>query len=111
MAIILSDQHTLAYDAEFINRIRQAMVTEALVIMTEDSDAAHNGTDEYVAKMALASSVIHDANDTARQAALLIATKSSHTDPSEIGDAGYTDFVKEIWLPMSSYNPHYVQAE
>lgn len=109
--ITLAEQHILAFDAEFINRVRQAMVEEAIAIMTEDSADAHNGTPEYEAKMRLAITVINDANYSARQAALLVATKSVHTDASDIDDSGYRGFVQYIWLPMSSYNPHRIVRE
>lgn len=108
MAISLENQHLLATDADFINRIRQAGATVALEIMNEDPSLLTGGNAEYEQRAALARRFINDAQGSAQKAAYILATASTETDPEFITDNQYLTFLRTNWSALAGYNPNYV---
>ena len=108
MAITLEEQHQLATDGDFINRIRQAAATVALEVLSEDPATLGGGNDEYEPRANLARQVINNAPAAAQRAAYIVATASPTTDPAAITDEQYLAFMRSKWSVLAGYNPLYV---
>ena len=111
MTITLAEQHQLSTDGDFINRIRQAMATVALSVMSEDPALLAGGNDEYLLRQSLAQRVIRNAPNAASLAAYIFATKSPTTYPGGISDPTYISVVDGEWSAIAGYNPLYVPDE
>ena len=109
MAITLAEQHTLATDADFINRVRQAAATVALEVMSEDPALLTGGNTEYKLRESLARSVINNAPQAAQRAAYILATASGEINPVLINDSQYLTFLRNNWSALAGYNPNYVE--
>lgn len=109
MAITLEQQHAMATDGDFINRIRQAMAAIAVEVLTEDPTGQVAG--EYQARLSLAQRVINNANDVAKRAAYILVTAEqlNTTDPETFADAAYLGFIRTRWNILAGFNPLYVQ--
>ena len=108
MAITLAEQHVLATNGEFINRIRQAGATVALEIMSEEPALLPGGNAEYEQRANLARRFLNDAPAAAQRAAYVLATASGESDPILISDTIYLNFVRTNWSALAGYNPLYV---
>jgi len=80
-----TDQITLADDATFRGRVRQALVTAAINVMAEDSQTAN-----YVARRAYATRVLHSATLEAQSVTYGIVTNGAITDQSTDNDIQFT---------------------
>ena len=111
MTLSLENQHILATNGDFINRIRQAASTIALEVMQEDPSQLTNGNEEYAYRLALARQVINNAPQAAQRAAYILATAAPGTDPAAITDNQYLAFLRNSWTSLAGYNPLYTPDE
>lgn len=111
MAITLAEQHQLATDGDFINRVRQAAATVALEVLSENPASLDGGNDEYIRRESLARQVLTNAPQAAQRAAYILATASPTVDPEAIADNQYLAFLRNTWSALSGYNPLYVPDE
>lgn len=104
MAITLAEQHVLATDGVFINRVRQAMATVAVEVLTESPAGMVSG--EYSARKSLAQQVVRNANDVARNAAFILVTHPGLTvlDPDAPSDEQYLTVIRNRWNVLSGFN-------
>ena len=102
MAITLVEQHALAIDMNFVNRLRQTLLTVALEVLVE------NGDDYalYQPRERLAVRVLEDPLGQSKRLAYVLATASPSADQATIGDAAMLSFVRGKWTLLSGYNPN-----
>jgi hypothetical protein len=109
MAITLEDQHVLANNGDFINRVRQAACTVAFEVMEEVQGGMSQA--EMQARHNLARQVINDAQASAQRAAFTLATQSPTVNPLVIPDANYIIFLQDNWTRLSGFNPNLPTGE
>jgi hypothetical protein len=104
MAITLAEQHALASDGDFINRVRQSMAAKAVDVLQEDPTGLVAG--EYNARKRLAQRIVNDANAVAKNAAFILATHNgvNTTDPEAIPDSAYTTVIGNLWNVLAGFN-------
>lgn len=108
--LTLTEQNELAYDGDFIAKLKMAMLAMAGSIMVEDSEEAHTGAPVYVARMLFANQVLGDPQGMAERGALLAAVSATHADHDDMTDAAYIELVVGLVLPLAGFNGNYTEA-
>jgi hypothetical protein len=104
MAITLAEQHQLASDGDFLNRVRQAACTIAFEVLDEVQGTMTD--EEMLARNSLARTIINSAPQSAQRFAYTLATQSPTTNPNVITDAAYLTFLRDNWNKLAGYNPN-----
>ena len=100
MAITLEQQHTLATDMNFVNRVRQSMLTIALKVLVEtEADYAL-----YQSRQSLALRVLNSPINESKRIAYALATVSPAATQEAILDAPLVGFLRSNWTLFSGYN-------
>lgn len=102
MAITLVEQHTLAIDMNFVNRLRQTLLTVALEVLVESGDDYAL----YQPRERLAVRVLEDPLGQSKRLAYALATASPSADQASINDSAMLTFVRNKWTLLSGYNPN-----
>lgn len=99
MSLTLSEQHTLAVDPAFVDRVEQAIIDVAIDVSAEDPQTAG-----HEQRAALAYRVLHDSRDNARKFAHGLATHpSANNNPP---DSGILTFASALWDAYAGVNPN-----
>lgn len=102
MTISLAEQHDLAVDMNFVNRVRQAGCTIALEVMAE----TEVNYSLYQKRESLARQFIASPEATAKRLAFTLATASPNVDQATINDGALLTFIRNNWNKLSGYNPN-----
>ena len=104
MTILFTQQHDLAIDQNFVNRVRQAGLTLALDVLVETEANA----ELYAARESLALKFLNSPNETAKRLtfALVTASQLTTTDHTTISDAQLSGFLSSRWNTLAGYNPN-----
>lgn len=99
MALSLAEQHTLAADNAFVDRVEQAIIASAIAISQEQPATA-----SHERRAALAYQVLHNSRTYAyRFAAGLVTHGSATTSPP---DSGILSFTAALWNAYAGVNPN-----
>lgn len=101
MAITFQEQHDLAIDQNFVNRVKQSALTVALEVLVETGEY-----DLYQARASLARQLMNDPLGQSKRLAYILATASPSADHATISDASLLAFVRSKWTLLSAYNPN-----
>lgn len=99
MALTLEQQHVLAVDPEFVNRVEQAVIATAIAVSAEAP-----ATVGHEQRAALAYRVLHDSREYARRFAHGLATHASAT--ASPPDSGILSFCAALWNAYAGVNPN-----
>lgn len=102
MAITFQQQHDLATDMNFVNRVRQAGLTVALEVLAESG----GDYELYQARAGLATRLMNDPLNQSKRLAYILATASPSADQSTINDTALLTFVRGKWTLLAAYNPN-----
>ena len=102
MTITLQEQHELAIDMNFVNRLRQALLSVAYDVLDE-TEADY---DLYQARESLSKRLIQSPLDNAKRAAYTLATQSTSADHNDISDSALLSFVTANYNRLAGYNPN-----
>ena len=101
MALDLTEQHALAVDPAFVDRVEQAVITTAIAVSSEDPATPGN-----TERAALAYRVLHDSREYARKFGhgLVTHAQANSTPP----DSGILNFTAALWNAYAGLNPNSV---
>lgn len=103
MALSLAEQHSLAADNAFVDRVEQAIIASAIAISAEAPTTAG-----HERRAALAYQVLHNSRVHAyRFAAGLVTHASATTNPP---DNGILSFTASLWNAYAGINPNALAA-
>jgi hypothetical protein len=101
MALPLEQQAELAANGVFIRRIEFAMITNASQVIQE---AQGERVDRHqILRIDLALRVLRDSQNVARQMARFLAQVPNTTDPTEITDQAYINFITLYWSMLAGW--------
>lgn len=101
MAITFQDQHDLATNQNFVNRVRQSALTVALEVLVESGEY-----ELYQARVSLAQQLMSDPINQSKRLAYILATASPSADHTTINDNTLLTFVRGKWTLLAAYNPN-----
>ena len=97
MALNLEQQHAMAVDPAFVDRVEQAAIAAAIAVSSEDPATPGN-----TERAALAYRVLHDSREHARKFAKGLVTEDVG---NALNDNEVRDTIAAVWNGYAGFNP------
>jgi hypothetical protein len=101
MALTLEEQAEMAANATFIRRVEFAMISQAGQVLQETQGERPDR--HQILRIDLALRVLRDSQNVARQMARFLAQYPSTTNPEEISDTAYVNFITLTWSLLAGW--------